>query len=166
MSYDVKMKANTVEDFWAKVNKHGPTPSHCPELGECWVWLRATDKRGYGRFVIDKVFYFAHRYSWTIEHGPIEQELCVLHKCDNPSCVRPSHLMLGTNKDNSQDMMMKGRWSGGRSRDGNHPNETHVCVSCGRKRKNQGRGLCGACHEYNRVNGTLDRYEYIRNFAR
>lgn len=77
----------------------------------CWEWMGCKRKtaRPYGQFFItDKAFY-AHRVSWTIHRSPIPAGLGVLHHCDNPSCVNPDHLFLGTNADNNLDMRSKGR---------------------------------------------------------
>ena len=151
--------------FWRNVDKNGPVPEHRPELGNCWVWtLRVS--RGYGRITIRGQFYFAHRLSWLLAGREIsEDKPFVLHRCDNRRCVRLDHLFLGTADDNTRDMMSKGRWDGGRSRDGDHEGETHVCVACGRRRRDKGRGLCGGCHESNRIAGTLDRYPLRRKQA-
>ena len=79
--------------FWPKVNKDGPIPSYCPELGHCWIWTAACDSRGYGRFSPDQHSRssLAHRvlYEWT--HGPVLTS-DLDHLCRNPSCVNPSHL--------------------------------------------------------------------------
>lgn len=92
----------TQEEFWNRVNKSGG----------CWEWTRAKTL-GYGRIGYrangKAVARLAHRLSWEFANGPIPDGMCVLHKCDNPSCVRPDHLFLGTKKDNTRDMMSKGR---------------------------------------------------------
>lgn len=98
----------TVEQFWGKIDKSGPVPAHRPELGPCWVWTADRLNR-YGVFSLDSKLYYAHRASWEIRNGAIPGGLCVLHKCDNQPCVRPSHLFLGTQVDNYADMMAKGR---------------------------------------------------------
>lgn len=55
----------------------------------------------------------SHRFSWFLEKGAVPKNMCVLHKCDNPSCCNPNHLFLGTNMDNVKDRVKKGRSSGG-----------------------------------------------------
>lgn len=87
--------------FWAKVSK---SPG-------CWEWTGYLNNMGYGQLSLNNRCTYAHRYSWILAHGEIAKGLCVLHRCDNPKCVRPDHLFLGTKKQNSEDMMKKGRWT-------------------------------------------------------
>lgn len=74
----------------------------------CWPWEGALNEDGYGNFREGRTSVLAHRYSWELAHGS-PGEMYVLHKCDNPRCVNPQHLFLGTQKDNVKDMMTKGR---------------------------------------------------------
>lgn len=90
---------NTDAIFWSRVNKDG----------ECWEWCGARSRQGYGRFRMLGVWYFSHRYSWIQANGKIQDGLCVCHKCDNPPCVRPDHLFVGTNADNTRDRCLKKR---------------------------------------------------------
>ena len=76
----------------------------------CWLWQKATDRHGYGVFTgRDRSWNLAHRFAWSRTYGPIPADMHVLHHCDVPRCVRPSHLFLGTYIDNNADMMRKGR---------------------------------------------------------
>ena len=96
--------------FWEHVNKGAPD--------ECWEW-RGVCAGGYGSLSYDirdetglavrRVKVGTHRYSWEIHVGPIPDGLLVLHKCDNPVCVNPTHLFLGTLQDNMADRNAKGR---------------------------------------------------------
>jgi len=75
----------------------------------CWEWQASRNKDGYGRLKIGRYDELAHRVSYTIHSGSIPQGRIVCHSCDNPGCVNPKHLWLGSCGDNTQDMMRKGR---------------------------------------------------------
>ena len=85
----------------------------------CWFWSGLTRNRGYGATPYNGWTQAAHRVSWQIHRGPIPKGICVLHKCDNPPCVRPSHLWLGSVKDNNVDAKLKGRTARG-DKNGTH----------------------------------------------
>jgi len=104
--------------FWERVDKNGTVPPHRPDLGPCWRWTgnKGGWKRAYGYVARNKPGKgqeIAHRASWLLHCGPIPDGLYVLHKCDNPECANPDHLFLGTAKQNTHDMMQKGRMSVG-----------------------------------------------------
>jgi uncharacterized protein YerC len=90
------------EKFWAQVEK----------TDTCWNWTSGKDKDGYGSFlgkVGDRVVYRrAHRFAYALVHGDIPHGMCVCHSCDNPPCVNPEHLFLGTDSDNMNDKISKG----------------------------------------------------------
>lgn len=75
----------------------------------CWMWTGAVRGDGYGQMKIHVKPIAMHRYSWELFRGEIPEGKLVLHKCDVPLCVNPSHLFVGTNKDNMDDMARKGR---------------------------------------------------------
>lgn len=94
------------EQFWSKVDKR---PGHGPK-GKCWIWTRARNSKGYGVVRIKGWLALAHRVAYELEVESIPDSRNLLHKCDYPPCVRPSHLRPGTPKDNAQDRNKKGRW--------------------------------------------------------
>ena len=80
------------------------------EKTNCWEWLGYLDRDGYGQFHLNKkTTKKAHRFSFETQNGEIPTGICVCHKCDNPKCVNPKHLFLGTHQDNIQDKVKKGR---------------------------------------------------------
>lgn len=83
--------------------------------GDCLEWNRFLNHKGYGSFYCFGSHFMAHRISFYLINGPFDSNLMVLHKCDNPSCINPEHLFLGTAKDNFDDMIQKGRGSLDRS---------------------------------------------------
>lgn len=90
--------------FWRGVEKAGPS--------DCWLYVRGQNRGPYGRFQSGgkgSPHVGAHRYSYEMHHGPIPEGMFVLHSCDNPRCVNPAHLSVGTPKDNTADMIRKGR---------------------------------------------------------
>lgn len=102
-----------VERFLAKVNTDGPTMPHMDT--PCHVWTAGTDHSGYGVIGIQRdgkqKNIKAHRFSWQLSTGSDAGIWYVLHKCDNPPCVNPGHLFLGTHADNQLDKIAKGRQS-------------------------------------------------------
>lgn len=102
-----KYQAPPQERFWRYVDRGGPNG--------CWSWIGAKcRKTGYGSLQIDGTGRRAHRFSYELHHGPIPDGMVVMHACDNPGCVNPAHLSLGTNQDNVDDKMAKGRHRGPR----------------------------------------------------
>jgi HNH endonuclease len=108
----IELTEKDVARFWSKVDKNGPLPDQTKEfyqgLDRCWVWLAGKSPDGYGKFVWGGG-QLAHRASYYLFFSEPHGRLLVLHRCDNPACVNPSHLFLGTGKDNADDRDYKKR---------------------------------------------------------
>lgn len=89
------------ERFWSKVQTGA--------ADECWLWTASCFWDGYGQFSRNRIMRRAHRVAWEFTNGAIPPGLLVCHRCDQPKCVNPSHLFLGTVQDNSDDMVRKNR---------------------------------------------------------
>jgi hypothetical protein len=124
--------------FWKKVRKSDG----------CWEWTGAVNEWGYGRIGSrDRLGAkrTAHRLSWLLAFGPIPDGALVLHACDNPPCVRPDHLFLGTHEDNMQDRHNKGRYARGEQVSGHRLTEAQAryCLNAIRS----GRTILGLSRE-------------------
>jgi hypothetical protein len=95
------MTEKQIAKFWAKINILGPD--------DCWEWKSPTSSKGYGRYTVGGKTIYAHRIAWELTHGSIPKGLFVCHHCDNRKCINPNHMFLGTNQDNVDDMVNKGR---------------------------------------------------------
>ena len=100
----IELNSSDINRFWRVTNRG--------DLKSCWLWGASLFTCGYGRFFLKGKREYAHRIAWVIANGNIPEALNVLHKCDNPRCVNPNHLFLGTHNDNMKDMAAKGRGNG------------------------------------------------------
>src|SRR6185436_12399652 len=92
---------DVIERFWSRVNK----------TNTCWEWTAPNSVNKYGSFSVEGVLHKAHRVAFAIANGSVPSGVCVCHRCDNPACVRPDHLFLGTHMENILDRDRKGRVS-------------------------------------------------------
>lgn len=148
--------------FWAKVDR-SPGPNGC------WTWIGTRSSDGYGsigRGGKGGGMVAAHRAAWEMTYGPIPDGLKVLHNCpdgDNPSCVNPAHLFLGTNADNSADMVAKERQARGERVAG--AVLTEVAVSTIRAAYAQGATQRALAHEYGVSSDSIWRVVHRKTWA-
>lgn len=124
------------ERFWSKVNRGSDE--------DCWEWKGALTK-GYGSILAGDTTTLSHRVSWALANGNLPDELVVRHKCDNPPCVNPAHLELGTQTENVEDMISRNRATFQKSncRNGHNRaihsvidhNGKRVCIECRKDRE-------------------------------
>ena len=99
---------NPLRRFWNQVDQRSPT--------ECWQWLGLKSHYGYGWFNVNRRMIKAHRFSYELHSATqVPSSLLVLHSCDNPPCVNPAHLRLGTNADNISDRELRGHTARGKT---------------------------------------------------
>jgi hypothetical protein len=94
--------SKTIERFWGRVDQSGGRFA-------CWPWMASRKEKGYGQMYFMGKTCRAHRIAYQLENGPIPDGLLVCHFCDNPSCCNPWHLVTATAKQNTEDMIYKGR---------------------------------------------------------
>jgi len=94
-------KGDRVKNFWSKVDKSSG----------CWLWTAGKLGKGYGQFLGNSGVISAHRFSYELHYGKIPKGMYICHHCDNPLCVKPDHLFLGTPRDNVMDCIKKGRFN-------------------------------------------------------
>lgn len=126
-----------IEDrFWPYVEK----------TDGCWLWTGRKNRDGYGYVSIDSKPVGAHRIAYSLNVGAIPDGLFVLHRCDTPPCVNPSHLFLGTNTDNMRDASGKGRLVGFTRKDGGFCPRGHAMTSENTyRRPKSGKRTCREC---------------------
>lgn len=110
--------SDTVEQrFWPKVEK----------TDSCWIWKAARRPDNYGQFKFRGQMMNANRVSWILHNGEIPDGLLVCHRCDNPPCINPDHLFLGSHQDNRTDAVKKGRiWVGHHRSRSTHCDKGHL----------------------------------------
>jgi hypothetical protein len=140
------------ERFWSKVNK----------TEFCWIWTASVKKNGYGQIGYNGTKLYAHRLSWELNNGTIPEDKLVLHKCDNPKCVNPDHLFIGTTQDNINDKIDKNRQAKGEIN--GMSKLTDINIIDIRKKYHEGIKNRDLCKEYNVSHSTIHRIVFNRSW--
>ncbi len=135
-----KVTKKLLKRFWDKIDKTS-------NLQGCWEWTASLRGGGYGGFGVEGRIYRAHRVSYFLHTKVNPKDLHVLHTCDNPKCVNPRHLFLGTHRDNMKDMSTKTRAVRGRDHYNVKLQETEV-LDIRKKYKEEGKTYQELAKEY------------------
>lgn len=148
-----KVKEPFLDRFWRQVQKSDG----------CWIWAGALSSTGYGVIGVQhpvKRNLYAHRVSYELHIGPVPDGYFVCHRCDNPRCVRPDHLFVGTHRDNMADMVAKGRSNAGDKHPSRRYPERRARGDNHGLRKHPERVSRGEVHAYAKL--TVDAVRAIR----
>jgi hypothetical protein len=131
---------NLGKRFWRRVDIKSST--------ECWEWQGRRNDSGYGEFDNGNRPHIASRVAYELTNGPIDPVLKVCHSCDNPPCVNPAHLWLGTNQENMLDAQQKGRLRGGNGLRGSAINRSRLCIEQVREIRVSGKSAKELAEQY------------------
>lgn len=149
------MELTSIESrFWQKVDKDGPLHPYDATLGRCWIWTASKTRLGYGMIRVARgKTASVHRVSYALAYGPLADNVVIRHSCDLRSCVNPTHLVPGSQRDNVADREARGRHP--------HPRKTHCPQGHPYDADNTGTNRDGTiwCRECNRVKS---RAAYLR----
>lgn len=137
--------------------------SKIKQVNDCWEWQGSLHRQGYGNFPYKNSGQLAHRVSWILFNGEIPSGMNICHKCDNPPCVNPDHLFVGSYQDNINDMFRKGRK--------NHQGENHPKVKLSSSQVLEIRELLNKkitqeeiCKKYGITNGHVGSIKHKRTW--
>lgn len=147
MAYQLNDKT-PIERFWLHVKK----------TDGCWLWTGHRDYHSYGRFRTGKgTRMFAHRFAWELLRDKIPAGMIICHRCDNPSCVNPEHLFVGTNADNTRDMFQKNRWKRPRNHFLTQCKNSHLYNAENTHISKNGRRRCALCIKMHNRKGQIKK---------
>jgi len=150
-----QLEEKDIQRFWSKVNK--------ADNNSCWEWTAGRQVSGYGRIGIKGKLYIASRIAYALHYGECPAHLHCCHKCDNPPCVNPYHLFLGTDLDNARDKESKGRVKHARGeRNGGGGKLTEAQVMQIRGLLAEGRTLISIAQQFNVTYGLIGHIKHGR----